>query len=298
MTKTFFTWIKAARPHTMGLSLAVIIAGSTQVGWQNLHINVLILALLAATGFQLISNFANDYGDFKKGTDSHRPENYRALSAGQLTETQVRYAIITLSVVSILCVTVLVVCSPVSLKGKWSMFGLGILSVLAALAYTLGKRPYGYYALGDIMVFLFFGLVGILGSYFLQGAPLNDPSIWALAISFGALSTTVLNINNIRDQASDLQHGKITIANQLGQQAIYYQYFLGLIALAGFVVYTLTHLWGIIPCVVTAIGLTRLVQHLKNSQSHPEYNACLASTVKLTLLLGFLTAVTGLMRLS
>lgn len=298
MIKTFLIWIKAARPHTLGLSLAVILAGSSQIGWPNLQVTALILALLAATGFQLISNFANDYGDFKKGTDSQRPESYRALSAGQLTESQVRYAIFTLSFFSLICVIVLVACSPISLTGKWSVFGLGILSVLAALAYTLGKRPYGYYALGDLMVFLFFGLVGIIGSYFLQGAPLNDLAIWALAISFGALSTTVLNINNIRDQISDLRHGKITIANQLGQQAIYYQYFLSLVALAGFVVYTLTHLWGLIPCIIAAIGLGKLIQRLKNSQSHLDYNVCLANTVKLTLILGLLTAFTGLLRIS
>lgn len=295
MKTHLITWLKAARPHTMGLSVAVILAGSTQVGWQVLHLEVLILALLSAMGFQLVSNFANDYGDFKKGTDSHRPESYRALSAGQLSEKQVKNAIIFLALLSIIAVITLVLCSPVSATGKWVMFGLGVLSVLAALAYTLGKRPYGYYALGDIMVFMFFGLVGIIGSYFLQGAALGKPGIWALALSFGALSTTVLNINNMRDTDKDLQHGKITVANQLGRHAMRYQWILVTMTLVGFIVYSFTHVWGVLPTIVAVIGLTKLTNRVQNSQSHSDYNACLASTVKLTLVLGVLTAVSGIL---
>ncbi len=187
MMKQVLRWIKAARPHTMGLSAAVILAGSAEVGWSALHMDVLLLALLSAAGFQLISNFANDYGDFIKGTDSHRQEHYRALSGNNFTVTQVRLVIVLLVVFSVISVLLLLWRSPVSTSGKWLMFALGVASILAALGYTLGKRPYGYVALGDVMVFVFFGLVGVVGSYFLQGGDVGAGQIAGINLSTAAV---------------------------------------------------------------------------------------------------------------
>ncbi len=224
---TFLKWFKASRPHTMGLSFAVILAGSSQIGWQQLRLDVLILTLLSAAGLQLISNFANDYGDFVKGTDSHRQESYRALSAGNFTVSQIRSAIIYLSLFCLITISALVYVSPISILGKWVMLLLCYSAIIAALTYTLGRYSYGYFAMGDIMVFAFFGVLGVAGSYFLQGGDLDNINIWLLTITFGGLSTSVLNINNMRDREKDIQHKKITIANLLTkQQSMAYQYVL------------------------------------------------------------------------
>lgn len=295
-TNLLLKWFKASRPHTMALSFAVILAGSAQIGWQALRLDILLLALFAAGGFQLVSNFANDYGDFKKGTDAHRPEGYRALSAGNFSAAQVKNAIVIISIVSLICVVALVWRSPVSASGKWTMFGLGVASVIAALAYTLGKRPYGYYALGDVMVFLFFGLVGVVGSYYLQGGALDNLSIWLIAVAFGAFSTTVLNINNIRDSEKDRKHHKITLANYLGEaRALAYQRALFYAAIVALIIYaTLTRGLGLAPAMVGAWVVYTLYPRLVTADAHGEYNQCLAQTVKLTFLLSLPTAIVGL----
>lgn len=298
--KTVLKWLKASRPHTMGLSFAVILAGACQIGWQTLRLDILFLSLLSAGGFQLVSNFANDYGDFKKGTDSHRPETYRALSADNFTAQQVKITIVVVAVLSLTAVVALVWRSPVMLSGKWVMFVLGIASVLAALAYTLGKRPYGYYALGDIMVFLFFGLVGVVGSYYLQGGALSNPSIWAVAVAFGAFSTSVLNINNIRDREKDRKHHKTTVANLLGAQvAMRYQFglFAGAVIALGAYVLTVNDrelLLVLLPMGLSVGLVQRIYRALLRAESHDDFNYCLAMTVKYTLLLSIPTAVAGL----
>ncbi|PIE45861.1 MAG: 1,4-dihydroxy-2-naphthoate octaprenyltransferase [Gammaproteobacteria bacterium] len=289
-------WIKASRPHTMGLSFAVIFAGSGLVGWPALHLSVLSLALLAAGGFQLLSNFANDYGDFHKGTDSHREETYRALSGANFTVKQIKTAIVLLAIVSLLATVFLVVSSPVSVAGKWLMFALGIASIIAAMAYTLGKRPYGYYALGDIMVFIFFGMVGVVGSYYLQGGNPANPGVWLIAVTFGALSTTVLNINNIRDNDSDKRNGKITVANVLGKNAIVYQRCLFITALLGLISYSLfINVLGWLPTVVTGLLIYYIQRLLGQASKHADFNHCLATTVKTTLLIGLLVCLAGLL---
>lgn len=293
---TVITWLKAARPHTMGLSFAVILAGACQIGWEQLRWDILLLSLLASGGFQAVSNFANDYGDFTKGTDVHRPESYRALSAGNLNIQQVKIAIITIAMFSLCCVVLLVWRSPVSTSGKWLMFCLGILSVLAAIGYTMGKRPYGYYALGDIMVFLFFGLVGVVGSYYLQGGTLGQMGIWLVALAFGAFSTTVLNINNIRDCDKDKHNHKTTIANLLGKQTAHrYQRGLFALALAALFLYGLTtHGLGLFPASVAVWCVWLIDRTLITADNHSDYNHCLAMTVKYTLLLSVPTAIVGL----
>ncbi len=288
-------WIKASRPHTMGLSFAVIFAGSGLVGWPALHLPVLGLALLAAGGFQLLSNFANDYGDFHKGTDSHRKETYRALSGANFTIKQIKTAIILLTIVSLLATVFLVVSSPVSVAGKWLMFALGIASIIAAMAYTLGKRPYGYYALGDIMVFIFFGMVGVVGSYYLQGGNPANLGVWLIVLVFGALSTTVLNINNMRDNDSDKRNGKITVANILGKNAIIYQRCLFITALLGLISYSLfINVLGWMPTVVAGLLTYYIHRLLGRASKHADFNRCLATAVKATLVIGLLVCLAGL----
>lgn len=280
----------------MGLSVAVILAGSCQVGWTALHLDVLLLALLSAAAMQLTSNFANDYGDFKKGTDQHRPE--RSLTSGTLTEKQIARAIKACAILSFVFVVALLLRSPVSLLSKSIMLGIGALSIVAAITYTLGKRPYGYYAFGDVAVFIFFGLVGVLGSYFLQGGDLSKLNSWAIAVAFGTLSTSVLNINNIRDRESDHANGKTTIANLLGERAMNYQYALFAVAILSFVVYTINNLWGLLPLIASIAASTLLSRQLNTATQHKDYNLCLANTAKFTLGIALLTAFAGLIQVT
>lgn len=294
--QSLMTWFKASRPHTLLLSFSVIFAGSLQVGWQQLHISVLFFALLSAAAMQLVSNFANDYGDFQKGTDANRPENYRALSAKQLTLKQVKVAIIFCSLLSIIAILLLLSCSPVSLAAKWTMFIIGVIAIIAAMAYTLGKRPYGYLAMGDAAVFIFFGLVGVVGSYFLQHAPLANLTIWALAAVFGGLSTSVLNINNIRDTESDVASGKITLANLLKQHAITYQYALFALVLIGLMIYTATTYYGWVALLVGSGLMIAIRQRLLVAKQHNDFNQCLAFTVKSTMILSLTVGLIGLLQ--
>lgn len=296
MLHALIIWFKASRPHTLLLSLSVILAGSLQVGWQQLHIDVLFFALLAATAMQLVSNFANDYGDFQKGTDDHRPENYRALSAGQLTAGQVKWAIVLCTLLSVLTIVCLLSLSPVSSAAKWSFFAIGVIAIIAAMTYTLGKRPYGYFAMGDMAVFVFFGLVGVVGSYFLQHAPLTNIRVWTVALVFGGLSTSVLNINNIRDMKSDLANGKITVANLLKKRAIMYQYLLFSLVGVGLFFYAISSTYGWIACLIGTFLMLIIRQQLRLAKQHSDFNQCLALTVKSTLILSVVIGIIGLLQ--
>ncbi len=189
--------------------------------------------------------------------------------------------------------------SPVSVSGKWVMFALGIASVVAAMAYTLGKRPYGYYALGDVMVFLFFGLLGVVGSYYLQGGELSYLPVWLLAIIFGGLSASVLHINNLRDREKDKENGKTTLANLLGNDvAIKYQAVVFAIVIILSAVYAVLTQWGISVFLLglwVLVTLWKALKYADSSKRHNDYNRCLALTVKLTLLLSLPAFVVGLL---
>ena len=179
----------------------------------------LVLAALTAVLLQILSNLANDYGDFKKGVDNvHRTGPERALQSGALTERQMRWGI---AIVAILCLIsggmllfsgLLAHCSP---KEIMVFAALGLCAILAALLYTLGKRPYGYRGLGDLFCFIFFGWVAVVGSYYLA-SPYFDFSVFLPATAMGCCSNAVLNINNMRDYENDKASGKMTLVVKKG----------------------------------------------------------------------------------
>lgn len=226
-------WIQAARLRTLPLSLSGIIMGafiakwriSQQGGFWNWKI--FALALLVTLLYQILSNFANDYGDGVKGTDKNRvgEAEQRAVASGKITATQMRNAVILLSVLSFVATVALLYVAfyPANMKEFWIFIGLGIACILAAIGYTVGKKPYGYMGLGDIFVFIFFGLVSVCGSYFLFTKSF-DYDILIPASAIGLLSTAVLNLNNMRDLESDRQSGKKTLALKLGyKKAMIYE---------------------------------------------------------------------------
>lgn len=226
-------WIQAARLRTLPLSLSGIIMGAFIAKWRlsenggNWDWRIFALALLVTLLYQILSNFANDYGDGVKGTDKNRigEAEQRAVASGKITASQMRNAVILLSIFSLLAtVTLLYVAFyPGYIKEFWIFIGLGIACIFAAIGYTVGKKPYGYLGLGDIFVFIFFGLVSVCGSYFLFTKTF-DYDILIPASAVGMLSMAVLNLNNMRDIVNDELSGKKTLALRLGyKKAMVYE---------------------------------------------------------------------------
>ena len=221
-------WIQAARLRTLPLSLSGIIMGSFLAKWRLdsqggfWDWKIFALALLVTLLYQILSNFANDYGDGVKGTDANRigEAEARAVASGVITAKQMRNAVILLAMLSLVASLVLIYISffPDYINEFWIFVGLGIACILAAMGYTMGKKPYGYMGLGDIFVFIFFGLVSVCGSYFLFTKSF-DLDILFPAVAVGMLSMAVLNLNNMRDMENDKRSGKHTLALKLGFKA-------------------------------------------------------------------------------
>jgi len=212
-------WVQAARLRTLPLSLSGIIVGTALAGMQGyFKTSIFILALLTTIAFQVTSNFANDYGDGVKGVDNEdRIGPARALQSGLLTKNSLKRGIIISVAISMFLAISLIYLAfgKESLQLVLLFFILGVLSVWAAIRYTMGSRPYGYRGLGDVFVFLFFGLLGVLGSMFLYTKALNWVSLLP-AITIGMLCVGVLNLNNLRDVVSDKKHGKNTLVVKMG----------------------------------------------------------------------------------
>lgn len=226
----FKHYIQAARLRTLPLSVSGIIVGSFMAASDGFFDwRICVLAILTTLGLQILSNFANDYGDGIKGTDNDdRVGPERALQSGAITPKQMLTTIIITSTIT-LCVALLLIYVSFGKENfgySVLFFGLGVASVAAAIKYTVGKNAYGYSGLGDVFVFLFFGLLSVVGSYFLYTKQLNA-AIFLPAASVGMLSAGVLNLNNMRDQLSDAKSGKNTLVVKIGaKSAKHYHYFL------------------------------------------------------------------------
>ncbi len=222
-------WIQGARLRTLPLSLSGIIVGTGIASSKGFFDPIIFgLALLTTILFQIISNYANDLGDAQKGTDLGREGEKRMVQSGEITSQEMTFAIILISILSFISATILLVYSflPNYTSSFFVFIGLAILSICAALLYTLGNKPYGYFALGDVFVFLFFGILSVLGSEFLYTKTMDA---WSLlpASAIGFFSVAVLNLNNMRDFDNDKKNGKRTFAIVLGKKkAKYYELFL------------------------------------------------------------------------
>ena len=212
-------WLAAARLRTLPLSVSGILVGNgiayleESFSWA-----IFIFALLTTIAFQVLSNFANDYGDGVKGTDNeNRLGPKRVLQQGLLTRAALKRGIILTAAISMLLALILIHIAFGSADWGKALFfiALGLASIIAAITYTVGESAYGYYALGDIFVFLFFGGVSVIGSYYLQTQTL-DMLLILPAASIGLLSTAVLNLNNLRDMNNDQRSNKLTVPLLLG----------------------------------------------------------------------------------
>lgn len=211
-------WLKAARLRTLPLALSCTLTG-TALAMSKGAFDILIFgfAILTTVLLQVLSNFANDYGDFKKGTDVKAGRQDRALASGEITTRQMKIALYVFSglcfVSGILLLLVSFSLQELPLIIFMVLVGLG--AIWAAIKYTSGNNAYGYKGLGDVFVFLFFGLVGVLGTQFLYTREFLFTDL-LLVVVIGGLSVAVLNLNNLRDIISDEVSGKITVPVRLG----------------------------------------------------------------------------------
>ena len=233
MTKVS-AWLNAARLRTLPLSISGILVGTGLAASQGAsNTAILILAILTTVGLQITSNFANDYGDGVKGTDNDdRIGPKRAMQSGLLTAKQLKRGIYISIFINFLLIVLLVLTSfgVHNILYTALFLTLGVFAIWAAIKYTVGKSAYGYNGYGDVFVFIFFGLVSVLGSLFLfiKAIPMN--SILP-AISIGLLSVGVLNLNNMRDVKSDTSVGKNTLVVKMGlRNAKIYHYFILIIS--------------------------------------------------------------------
>ncbi|NQX78179.1 1,4-dihydroxy-2-naphthoate octaprenyltransferase [Gilvibacter sp.] len=213
-------WISAARLRTLPLSVAGIIAAAGLALRADLFDPYIFLgSLFTAIGFQVLSNFANDYGDGVKGTDNEdRVGPMRAMQSGALTAAALKKGMLITALIT-LALAVGLIYRAFGLEQL--LYGivflvLGIVAIIAAIKYTVGDSPYGYRGLGDVFVFLFFGLVSVVGGYFLYTKQL-DVYAFLPAVAIGLWSAAVLNLNNMRDRESDAKVGKNTLAVKLGK---------------------------------------------------------------------------------
>ncbi|MCR9250750.1 MAG: 1,4-dihydroxy-2-naphthoate polyprenyltransferase [bacterium] len=222
-------WIKAFRLRTLPLAFSCIGMGSFLAAaagafrWE-----VFGLCVLTTLFLQILSNLANDYGDSVSGVDGeHRSGPSRTVQDGLITRQEMKKSLYLFSVLSFVSGIALLV---VALGSNWQIIAafvlIGLAAIYAAIKYTSGKNPYGYVGLGDLSVFIFFGLVGVSGAFFLYTLSFN-PSILLPASTCGLFAVAVLNLNNIRDIKSDEIAGKRSIPVRLGRErAIYYHWFL------------------------------------------------------------------------
>ncbi|MBP2169153.1 1,4-dihydroxy-2-naphthoate octaprenyltransferase [Erwinia toletana] len=210
-------WLESLRLRTLPLAFASIINGSALAYWQG-HFTpgIALLTLLTTALLQILSNLANDYGDAQKGSDTpQRIGPLRGMQKGAISPLQMRSALVLTAVITIFSGIALVVLACTTLSDMLGFIALGGLAMAAAIAYTVGKKPYGYLGLGDLSVLIFFGWLGVNGSQYLQTHNLNLIDLLP-ATACGLLAAAVLNVNNLRDIDSDRQNGKFTLAVRLG----------------------------------------------------------------------------------
>lgn len=235
-------WIKAARLRTLPLAFSSIIVGTAlALKSDAFNVGILIFALLTTLLLQVLSNFANDYGDAVSGKDNEQrigPD--RMVSKGIIKPNQMKKVMFFTAILAFISgVELLFFAFGFNIVLLSIFMVIGIASIFAAINYTVGKNPYGYIGLGDLFVFIFFGLVGVKGTYFLYTQQL-DLLMFLPAISIGLLSAAVLNFNNMRDIENDKATGKNTLVVKIGlQSAKTYQGFIVISSILLLIIYSL-----------------------------------------------------------
>ena len=274
------------RLRTLPLAISGILMGSSLAELNGYETNkyITLLALLTATALQILSNLANDYGDFIKGTDNEkRIGNMRTLQSGKITAKDMLKMIVFFVALCLVTGCSLLYVSINNFSVRFLLFFiLGIAAIAAAIKYTIGKRAYGYSGFGDVFVFIFFGPVAVLGSYILQHqAHFNwqtDKVILLPAIAIGLLSTAVLNTNNIRDIDNDRNSGKNTIVVKMGlSNAKKYHWILIIMACACITVFVILKQlhWLQYLCLLALYPIIKQAARVQKTKPNVAYNALL-----------------------
>ena len=288
------SWISAFRLRTLPLALSSIAMGGFLAAAKQMFSWTIFALCVSTTIFlQILSNLANDYGDSVHGADSpDRKGPSRAVQSGSITPQQMRTA---LWIFVVLClvsgISLLLVAFGLNYEAIAYFFALGIFCILAAVAYTVGRKPYGYMGLGDFSVLLFFGLVGVLGSYFLYAGKI-DTALLLPALSCGFFSVGVLNVNNIRDIESDRKAGKFSVPVRIGREnAVRYHWFLligGLIFAGIYTILKYQSPWQLLFLLSVPLFLIngRAVQHKESHELDPYLRQLALSALLFVLLFG------------
>jgi 1,4-dihydroxy-2-naphthoate octaprenyltransferase len=271
MKQTFIAWLTAARLRTLPLSLSGIFFGATvALAIENFDPSVFHWALIVTISLQVLSNFANDLGDGLKGTDNeNRIGPKRALQSGLLSARELKTGIVVLVILTGLAIYQLLQGANLNSTSYTVLAILGAFSIVAALTYTLGKKPYGYYGLGDFMVFFFFGGVAVLGTIVLFAPKIPFYAI-GYTLTAGSLSTAVLNLNNMRDHQSDKASGKNTLVVRMGvERAKIYHYLLLITAYIGFTFSTIAVLST--SSIFLVLAFIFLIPHIQKVRKVKDY---------------------------
>ena len=295
MTKTK-AWISAFRLRTLPLALSCVIMGGVTAFVDGSFSKTLFgLTALTTILLQVLSNLANDYGDGIKGTDNEdRLGPDRAIQSGTITPSEMKKGLI-VNVALTLISGISLIWLAFQDYNLWYVFGffiLGLLSIAAAIKYTMGSNAYGYHGMGDLFVFLFFGIIGVFGTNFLMTHEVNWINIFP-SICIGALSSAVLNMNNMRDIDNDRKHGKNTLVVKIGApKSRIYHSFLLIIGLTSLVTYLLLidllpiGFIALIPAPILILNLKKVWSYEDPQSLDPELKKIALSTFGLSLLLG------------
>ena len=284
-------WIQAARLRTLPLSVSGIIVGSAYAYYQGFSDwRIVVLALLTTLGLQVLSNYANDYGDGVKGTDANRIGEKRLVAAGVITAEQMKKAVIITAVLTFIIALLLIYVAfgkdNFALSLIFILLGIG--SIGAAIKYTIGKSAYGYSGFGDLFVFIFFGLVSVIGSNFLF-THFIDWKLFLPATSIGLLSVAVLNLNNMRDIENDKIAGKNTLVVKMGLKwAKKYHEIILAIGMLSFMVFLMLIKTSLLPVLLINIPIIMNMNKVNKSEKYedfdPELKKVALSTFALSLL--------------
>ena len=282
-------WLLAARPKTLLVALGPIAVGTAVAASEGgSRLGVALMALVGAVLLQLGSNFANDVFDHERGADTdERIGPPRASQLGLLSPSQMRQGMIVVFSLA-LCVGI----GLVEVAG-WPVVAVGVAAILAAITYTGGPWPFGYHGLGDPAVFLFFGVIAVVGTDFVQTQRLSFDALM-LSSAVGAMATATLVVNNVRDRETDLKAGKRTLAVRLGPKLGRTEYLL----LVGFGYWMLPvfwwagerSLWVWLP-ILSLPRARRLIDQVRRNDTGPALNEALAGTAQLGLIYSLLLAV-------
>lgn len=286
-------WMKALRLRTLPLSLSGIILGSF-IAFKNEHWNGIIftLAMLTTILFQILSNLANDLGDTLKGADNEdRIGPVRAVQSGVISPSEMKKAVILTSFLSLCTALPLVYLGTKNMSSDvlWFYVILTGLCIIAAITYTVGKKAYGYNGFGDVFVFIFFGLVSVLGVYTLYAKSFDWLNLLP-ATAIGLFSTAVLNLNNMRDQINDKKVGKRTLVVKIGPRnaKLYHSYLIigGIVSLAAFFYLTQNYLGfiGLVPSIILIKHLQKVMLTTNPAEFDPELKKVALSTFAIAVL--------------